>query len=89
MFRRVSPGVMLPGDAVLRQTPAEHFGIFSPPPPCRAGLVAVHEPSAYRSALPRKLFMDGDQAASCLPLKELRRLGFWSTPRKAAFQDQR
>lgn len=56
---------------MLRQTPAKHLGIFSTLPLCLAGLVSVHEPSAYRNSLPRKLFMDHNQVASCLPLKEL------------------
>jgi len=60
-----------PGDAGLGQTPAERFGIFSPLPRCPAGLVSAHQPSAYRSRLPRKLFMDRNQVASCLSLKRL------------------
>lgn len=66
-----SPRAVLLGDAVLRQTPAERLGIFSPLLLCLAGLVSVHKPSAYRNGLPRKLFMDRNQVASCLPLKEL------------------
>lgn len=38
---------------------------------CLAVLVAVHQPFAHANSLPRKLFMDCNQAASCLPLQEL------------------
>lgn len=67
VFWRLSPavGVVLGWDGPTEHQECQRAAA------CLAVLVAVHKPFAHTNSLPRKLFMDLNQAASCLPLQEL------------------